>query len=59
MTELKAQNSLHTLQRFVIKVFIVNYDSKNTDMMKSLDEITKNVAVPSQNGRNITSNLLL
>ena len=34
MTELKAQNSLRTLQRFVIKVFIVNYDLRNTIILK-------------------------
>ena len=59
MSELRAQNSLYTLQRFIRKVFIINYDSRNTDMTKSLDRITMNIAVPSRNGKNIASNLQL
>ena len=50
MTELKRQNSLQTLQRFVRKAFIINYKSRDTDATKSLDKMTKNMAVPSRNG---------
>ena len=59
MSELRAQNSLYTLQRFIRKVFVINYDSRNIDMTKSLDRITMNIAVPFRNGKNIASNLQL
>jgi hypothetical protein len=59
MTELKAQNSWHILQRFVRKAFIVNYESRDIEATKSLDIMTKNIAVPSRNGQNIASNLQL
>ncbi|PKC00982.1 hypothetical protein RhiirA5_382069 [Rhizophagus irregularis] len=59
MTELKAQNSLHTLQKFIRKAFIVNYGLRDTDKTKSLDRMTKDIAVPSRNGKNIASNLQL
>src|SRR5207249_3303645 len=57
--ELKAQNSLYTLQRFVQKSFLVNYSSRDTETTKSLDRMTMNIAVPSRNGKNIASNLQL
>src|SRR5436190_3430822 len=57
--ELRAKNSLHTLQRFVQRAFIVNYNSRNTDGTKSLDRMTKNIMVPSRNGKNIASSLQL
>jgi len=59
MTELKAQNSLHTLQKFVRRTFFINYNSRDADVTKSLDNLTRNMAVPSRNGRNIASNLQL
>jgi hypothetical protein len=59
MTELRVQNSLRILQRFVQKAFVINYDSRNTEMTKSLDKITKNIVIPSRNGKNIASNLQL
>jgi hypothetical protein len=59
MTELKAQNSWHVLQRFVRRAFIVNYERRDTEATKSLDMITKNIVVPSRNGKNIASNLQL
>ncbi|POG70962.1 hypothetical protein GLOIN_2v1775382 [Rhizophagus irregularis DAOM 181602=DAOM 197198] len=60
MTKLRDQNSLRVLQRFVRgSLLIVNYDSRDTDAMKSLDKITKKIAVPSRNGKNIASNLEL
>ena len=39
------------------KAFIINYDSRNTEGTKSLDKITKNIAILSRNGKNIVSNL--
>lgn len=60
MAKLRDQNSLRVLQRFVRgSLLIVNYDSRDTDAMKSLDKITKKIAVPSRNGKNIASNLEL
>ncbi|RIA86379.1 hypothetical protein C1645_829388 [Glomus cerebriforme] len=59
MSELKAQDSLNTLQRFVCKALIINYVSGDTDSTKSLDRLTKDIAVPSQNGKNVASNLQL
>uniref|UniRef100_U9UYC0 Uncharacterized protein n=1 Tax=Rhizophagus irregularis (strain DAOM 181602 / DAOM 197198 / MUCL 43194) TaxID=747089 RepID=U9UYC0_RHIID len=59
MTKLRDQNSLRVLQRFVRGSLIVNYDSRDTDATKSLDKITKKIAVPSRNGKNIASNLEL
>ncbi|RIA78827.1 hypothetical protein C1645_842250 [Glomus cerebriforme] len=47
MSELKAQDSLNTLQRFVHKALIVNYVSRDTDSTKSLDRLIKDIAVPS------------
>ncbi|GES80885.1 hypothetical protein GLOIN_2v1840951 [Rhizophagus clarus] len=59
INELKVQNSLCMLQKFIRKALIVNYDSRDTTKTKYLDKITKNIAVPSRNGRNIASNLYL
>ena len=59
MNELRAQNSLFTLQRFVRRAFIINYDSRDTEATKSLDNITRDIAVPSRNGGNFASNLQL
>jgi len=59
MTELRTRNTLRTLQRFVQKAFIANYDSRNIEVTKTLDKMTKNVSVPSRNGKNIANNLRL
>jgi hypothetical protein len=59
MNELRAQDSLRTLQRFVRMAFIMNYNSRDTEGTKTLDNITKNIVVPSRNGKNIASNLYL
>ncbi|CAB5355701.1 unnamed protein product [Rhizophagus irregularis] len=59
MTELKANHSLRTLQKFVQKAFVVNYNSRDVDATKALDKMTKNIAVPSKNGKNIASRLQL
>jgi hypothetical protein len=59
LTELKARNSLHTLQRFVRRTFIVNYNSRDTETTKTLDSITKDIVVPSRSGKNFSSNLQL
>ncbi|RIA89069.1 hypothetical protein C1645_825367 [Glomus cerebriforme] len=59
MEELYAQNSLPYLCRFIQHVFAINYSSRDTEKMKTLDKIMKNIAVLSQNGKNFTSNLKL
>ncbi|RIA85927.1 hypothetical protein C1645_830082 [Glomus cerebriforme] len=59
MEELQAQNSLPYLCRFIRHTFAVNYSSRDTEKMKTLDKITKNIAIPSQNGKNFASNLKL
>jgi hypothetical protein len=51
MDELKAESSL-------IYLFI-NYRARDLKKTKLLDNITKNIAIPSQNGKNFTSNLRL
>ncbi|RIA82773.1 hypothetical protein C1645_834829 [Glomus cerebriforme] len=59
MKELRAQNLLPYLCRFIWHAFAINYSSKDTEKMKTLDKITKNIAVPSRNGKNFASNLKL
>ena len=58
-TELRDQNTLYTLRKFVRRAFVINYDSRDTEVTKTLDSITKDIAVPSRNGRNIANNLRL
>jgi len=59
MDELKAQNSLPILRLFIQKAFVVNYTARNTEKTKELDDVTRNIAVPSRNGNNFASNLKL
>lgn len=59
MTELQAQNTMQYLHKLVINAIFVNYIARDTEGTKTLDEITKNIAVPSRNGRNIASRLHL
>jgi hypothetical protein len=59
MTELRAQNSMQHLRKFVINAIFINYIARDTEGTKTLDNITKNIAVPSRNGRNIASRLHL
>ena len=47
------------LHKLVINVIFVNYIERDTEGTKTLDKITKNIAVSSQNGRNIASRLHL
>jgi len=57
MNELKAQHSLPHLRRFVQHAFVINYEERNIDGTKGLDRLTKDIIVPSQNGKNFASNL--
>ncbi|RIA96163.1 hypothetical protein C1645_815735 [Glomus cerebriforme] len=57
--ELRVQNLFSYLCRFIQHAFAVNYSSRDTEKMKTLDKIMKNIAVPSRNGKNFTSNLKL
>ena len=54
-----AQNSMHHLCRFIRNAFAMNYSSRNTEKTKTLDKLTKDIEVPSRNGRNFASNLPL
>ncbi|CAG8711494.1 3381_t:CDS:2, partial [Cetraspora pellucida] len=49
LVELKAQNSMQHLCKFIQRAFIINYSSRDTEKTKTLDNLTKNVAVPSRN----------
>ncbi|CAB4435775.1 unnamed protein product [Rhizophagus irregularis] len=57
MAELRARHSLPHLRRFVQHAFVVNYEKRNIEGTKTLDKLTKTIAVPSQNGKNFASNL--
>jgi len=59
ITELRAQNTMQYLHKLVINAIFVNYIERDTEGTKTLDKITKNIAVPSRNGRNIASRLRL
>ena len=57
--ELRARNSLSVLRHFIQEAFIINYTSRDTEKTKTLDNITRKIAVPSRNGKNFASNLQL
>ncbi|CAG8737987.1 19140_t:CDS:2, partial [Dentiscutata erythropus] len=57
MDELKAENSLFYLCQFIKKAFIINYIARDPEKTKTLDSITKNIVVPSQNRKNFANNL--
>jgi hypothetical protein len=59
MDELQAQGSMSHLCKFIRHAFVVNYKSRDTEKTKSLDKLTKNIKVPSRNGRDFASNLRL
>ena len=59
MIELKAQGSLRVLRKFVQSAFVMNYDKREIERTKTLDRMTKDIAIPSRNGRNIANNLQL
>jgi hypothetical protein len=59
MDELLAQDSMYHLNKFIQHTFAINYSSRNTEKTKTLDRLTKNIAVPSRNGKNFASNLHL
>ena len=58
MTELRAQNFLQTLQRFVQKTFILNYNSRNIEA-KTLDRLTKDIAVTEKTLQAICNYIIL
>ncbi|RGB31936.1 hypothetical protein C1646_763519 [Rhizophagus diaphanus] len=45
--ELWAQNSMHYLCNFIQHAFTINYSSRDTEKTKSLDRLTKDIAVSS------------
>ena len=59
MVEFRAQNSMYHLCKFVRYAFAINYSSRDTDRTKTLDRLTKDISVPSRNGKNFADNLHL
>ena len=59
MDELQDQGSMAHLCKFIQHAFVVNYTSRDTEKTKSLDKLTKDIKVPSRNGRDFASNLRL
>ncbi len=57
--DLRGENSLIYLNNLVKKAVIFNYNIRDPERTKSLDIITRNLAITSRNGRNIASNLQL
>ncbi|KAF0549275.1 hypothetical protein F8M41_025454 [Gigaspora margarita] len=57
--ELKTQNSMHYLYKFIQHAFAINYLSRDTKRTKTLDNLMKKIAVPLRNGKNLASNLCL
>ena len=57
--KLRAENSLIYLNYLVKKALIFNYNIRDPERTMSLDGITKNIVVPSRNGKNFASNLHL
>ncbi|KAF0473027.1 hypothetical protein F8M41_024913 [Gigaspora margarita] len=51
--ELKAQNSMRHLCKFIQQAFAINYSSRNIEKMKPLDKLTKDITVPSQNEKTL------
>ena len=59
MNELQAQNSMYYLYKFIQQAFAINYSSRDTEKMKTLDRLTKDIAVSSRNGKNFANDLHL
>ena len=57
--DLRGENSLIYLINSVKKAVVFNYNIRDPERTKNLDVITKNLVVPSRNGRNFASNLQL
>ena len=47
------------LTKLVQAAFICHYKGKDIDAIKNLDDLTKNISVPSRSGNNIVNNLLI
>ncbi|PKK58861.1 hypothetical protein RhiirC2_871429 [Rhizophagus irregularis] len=59
LDELRAKNSMYYLCKFIRHAFAINYSLRDTEGTKALDKITKDIAVPSRNGKNFASDLKL
>ncbi|PKC13239.1 hypothetical protein RhiirA5_410833 [Rhizophagus irregularis] len=59
LDELQAQGSMSRLCKFIQHAFAVNYSARDTEKTKTLDKLTKDIGVPSRNGKNFASNLHL
>jgi len=57
--ELQVQGSMSHLCKFIQYAFAVNYSARDTEKTKTLDKLTKDIKVPSRNGKNFANNLHL
>ena len=57
--ELHALGSMSHLCKFIQHAFVINYSARNIEKTKALDKLTKNIGVPSRNGKNFANNLIL
>ena len=57
INELRAQGSMQHLRNFIQHAFALNHSSRDTERTKTLDRLTKDIAVSSRNGKNFASNL--
>ncbi|CAB5368044.1 unnamed protein product [Rhizophagus irregularis] len=57
--ELHTLGSMSCLCKFIQNAFAVNYSARDTAKTKTLDKLTKDIRVPSRNGKNFASNLHL
>jgi hypothetical protein len=57
--DLRREDSMIYLNNLVNKAVIYNYNTRDPERTKTLDVMTKNLSVPSRNGRNFANNLQL
>ena len=57
--ELHNLGSMSHLYKFIQYAFTVNYSARNTEKIKTLDKLMKDIRMPSRNGKNFASNLRL
>ncbi|KAF0510984.1 hypothetical protein F8M41_018363 [Gigaspora margarita] len=58
-SELKRCNAVKKLVRLICRMFKIHWQNKNIDQVKNLDNLTKNMHVPSRSGLDIASKLNL
>ena len=55
--KLRKCRSLEKLILLVCETFKIHWRGKNIEQVKTLDNITKNICIPSRSGKNISSTL--